>query len=318
MWVMHSLSSKNGLCKAILPVQRLNVWQIKKPRGLRGFFASGASPDRLACPDWRSSRHAERRVERLHELGYVDGLGQIAQEAGVEAFAHVTRQGVGRQGDDGDVRRQRIDAQQAQHLGAADAGQVDIHQDQVGLVLARQRDAEVAIDGAEHAQVAAAGDQLLDQDQVGRIVLHVQHLAARRIERRISRWLPAHIPACSPSCSSGADEAANSIQNSVLTPTSLSTPSVPPISSTSCLVTTRPMPVPSSVPASCPSRLNGWNNCCNCSALRPLPVSRTLRRTLSPRGLQSTSTLPSARLYLIAFDSRLMTTCLTRVKSACT
>ena len=44
----------------------------------------------------------------------------------------------------------------------------------------------------------------------------------------------------------------NSIQNTLPTPTVLSTPMTPPISSTSRLVTTRPMPVPSSAPASLP------------------------------------------------------------------
>jgi hypothetical protein len=35
------------------------------------------------------------------------------------------------------------------------------------------------------------------------------------------------------------------------------------------LVTTRPMPVPSSAPASWPSRLNGWNSCASCSGGSP-------------------------------------------------
>ena len=47
------------------------------------------------------------------------------------------------------------------------------------------------------------------------------------------------------------------IQNTLPTPTVLSAPISPPISSTRRLLTTRPMPVPSSAPASCPRRLKG-------------------------------------------------------------
>ena len=49
----------------------------------------------------------------------------------------------------------------------------------------------------------------------------------------------------------------NSNQNTLPTPTVLSAPMVPPISSISRFVTTRPMPVPSSEPLSLPRRLNG-------------------------------------------------------------
>jgi hypothetical protein len=78
---------------------------------------------------------------------------------------------------------------------------------------------------------------------------------------------------------SGPFDAGNSPQNSVPTPHVLATPICPPINSTSCLVTTRPMPVPSSVPFSWPRRLKGWNSWPICSSERPAPVSFTYMRT---------------------------------------
>ena len=122
-----------------------------------------------------------------------------------------------------------------------------------------------------------------------------------------------------PATSCGSAVRFSSIQNTLPLPTVLSTPMTPPINSTSRLDTTRPMPVPSSAFASCPRRLNGWNSCASCSGVKPAPVSVTLMR-MRPGALamQSTTTVPSALLYLIALESRLMRTCFTRVRSALT
>ena len=77
------------------------------------------------------------------------------------------------------------------------------------------------------------------------------------------------------------------------------------------------MPVPSCAPASCPRRLKGWNSCASLSAARPSPVSCRLMRVRSwAAAVQRTSTRPPTRLYLMALDSRLTSTCLTRVRSA--
>ena len=72
-------------------------------------------------------------------------------------------------------------------------------------------------------------------------------------QHRLLRQRPRQVAARPPESSSN--------QNTLPTPTVLSTPMSPPISSTSRLLTTRPMPVPSSLLASWPSRLNGWNSC---------------------------------------------------------
>src|SRR5471030_2936835 len=119
-----------------------------------------------------------------------------------------------------------------------------------------------------------------------------------------SRLSARGLPALSAS-STGASDAISSNQNSLPMPTVLSTPMLPPISSTSFLVTTRPMPVPSSAPVSCPRRLNGWNRWASSWACSPGPVSMTLSRIRpAPLSLQLTVTPPPTLLYLMAFDSR--------------
>ena len=117
--------------------------------------------------------------------------------------------------------------------------------------------------------------------------------------------------------SSGAAAVFSSNQNTLPDPTVLSTPIAPPISSTRRLAMTRPMPVPSSAVLSCPRRLKGWKSSASFSGGNPAPVSLTLTRVrLSGLVLQSTTTAPPCRLYLIAFDSRLTRTCFSRVRSA--
>ena len=50
-----------------------------------------------------------------------------------------------------------------------------------------------------------------------------------------------------------------------------------------------------------------------------MPVSRTVTRTRSGRGVETVNvTLPAGRLYLIAFDPKFMRICANRVRSAAT
>ena len=138
---------------------------------------------------------------------------------------------------------------------AADARQIDVHQDHIREMGACQRDAEIAIVRAQHAYMRVVLDDLLDQHQVGWIVFHIEQGAQSRaypgLAVRVGRVTLV------PAASCGITSRISSIQNSLPTPTRAFTPMVPPINSTSCLVTTRPMPVPSSAPFSCPRRLNG-------------------------------------------------------------
>ena len=78
-----------------------------------------------------------------------------------------------------------------------------------------------------------------------------------------------------------------------------------------------PMPVPSTVVRSAPSRSNGVNSEPKCSGAIPGPVSVTWIRSDPGSGrAQLIETVPPSRLYLIAFPSRFSRICLSRCRSA--
>ena len=124
-------------------------------------------------------RKFQRHVQRIHELVDLDRLGEIAEEARLQAFLDIVRHGIGADGKHRDVRRCRIFTQDLQRLDAADAGQIDVHQDHLRLMDARQRDALRAIPRAQQAHIGTTGDELLDQLHVCPVVFHVQQGAQR-------------------------------------------------------------------------------------------------------------------------------------------
>ena len=125
--------------------------------------------------EWQAgARQLQGFVDGSVELGNLDGFGQVAEKARSQAVADVALHGIGRQRDDGDVRRARIVAQDALRLVAIHAGQVDIHQDHIGAALQRQRDAMACVGGRDHAQMGQEADDVFHQPQAGRIVFHVQ------------------------------------------------------------------------------------------------------------------------------------------------
>src|SRR6185369_6869043 len=79
----------------------------------------------------------------------------------------------GRHRDDRDRRGGRPGAQLPQRLDTVDAGQVDVHQDQRGVLLARQPDAVLPRVGLEHA-VALDGEHVAYQLAVLLVVLDDQ------------------------------------------------------------------------------------------------------------------------------------------------
>ena len=104
--------------------------------------------------------------------------------------------------------------------------------------------------------------------------------------------------------------------NTLPTPSWLATASVPPMCSTSVLTMARPMPLPWMSRPSAPRRLKGSKSCCCCAADSPGPVSAT-RSTVCPASTTDDSvTRPPARLYLMALETRLITTWRKRVASA--
>ena len=72
------------------------------------------------------------------------------------------------------MRGRRILAEDLQRLDAADAGQVDVHQDHLRLAGAGELDAHVSVQRAEQPHGGAPCDQLLDQLEIGGVVLDVE------------------------------------------------------------------------------------------------------------------------------------------------
>jgi hypothetical protein len=218
-------------------------------------------------------------VDRLGKFLEVDRLGQVAVEAHRHAALDVARHGVGRQGDDGDVRRARVGAQQLQGVGAVNVRQVDIHQDQLRQMAARHLHAQAAIPGRQQLQLGAVAHDLLDQGQVGGIVFHVQQGDGGAVVEQGAGQVGRGRPGDTGSGTLAA--ARSSIQKVLPTPASLLTPMWPSISSTRRLGRPGRCRCPS-VPPSGPRRLKGWNSSATCSPSRPMPVSRTLMRTRPP------------------------------------
>src|SRR6266699_327037 len=122
----------------------------------------------------------QRHIQRLHELVDPDGLGEIAEESRLQTRLDVARYRVGAQGEDRDVSRCRVSAQDLHGVGAADAGQIDIHQYHLRPGGARELDAQLSVHGGQQPDIGPARDKLLDQPQVGRVVLYIEQGAKRR------------------------------------------------------------------------------------------------------------------------------------------
>src|SRR6185295_28414 len=61
-------------------------------------------------------------VQRVHELFDLNGFGEIAEKPHLQAHRDVAWHGIGAEGNDGDVRRGRVFAEDFQGFDAADAG----------------------------------------------------------------------------------------------------------------------------------------------------------------------------------------------------
>src|SRR5216117_377545 len=104
-------------------------------------------------------------------------------------------------------------------------------------------------------------------------------------------------------------------------PISLSTPMAPPCSSISRRDSASPSPVPSYLRlADASSWENSWNSLAWSSVAMPIPVSVTAIRISEPplTGPAATVMRPPSGVNLMAFESRLSSTCRTRPRSACT
>src|SRR5882724_3369511 len=194
--------------------------------------------------------HAEegKRTVRLREIG---GRSRLLGALLVPA------QGKRRDGDDRRVSGRRLRAKGAGRLDAGDLRELDIHENQIGVLLSSHRHAGFPVGRLDQA-VGGAAQQMAEHLPVQLVVLDVED------------GLRAHafVP---PSRRRGI-----SIRKVDPRPSSLSTQIRPPCSSTNFLVMLRPSPVPpnSWLMVASPCR-NSAKSAPILSAAIPIPVSAT-------------------------------------------
>ena len=149
----------------------------------------------------------------------------------------------------------RIRLQRPRDVEPVDVGHADVHEDDVGPVLARQPQCLLPARGGDHAD-AGALEQPRQDAAVDRAVVHDQRrqiLARRqpRVERRFARRRPPSPGPPRVDIARPAPAAARS-RTGCRCPTVLSTLSSSPIVAIRCWLMARPSPVP---PAAAPSRV---------------------------------------------------------------
>src|SRR5206468_8522232 len=94
-------------------------------------------------------RGVQGGVQRRHELRDLDRFGEIGEESRLEAFRDVAWHRIGAEGHDGNVGRRRVVAQDLHRFDPADPGEIDVHQDHVRLMGARQLNALITVHGGQ-------------------------------------------------------------------------------------------------------------------------------------------------------------------------
>ena len=98
-------------------------------------------------------RKHQRRIKRFHKFIDLDWLGEITKETRFQPLLDVAQHGIGAKGYDGDVFCCWVVAQYIHGFDAANAGQVDVHQNDIRSMGARQRHALVPVSRAKHAYI---------------------------------------------------------------------------------------------------------------------------------------------------------------------
>ncbi len=168
---------------------------------------SGASMTSSSSRLWRSSSTIRTRAGRSAMSGIgVHAPDQLSRDGRQEVLvahrlgdvavapggANALLVALHRQGGEGDHRngaRRLVPLEQRGGLEAVHAGKLDVHQDQVGLLVARQRQPGLGVRRAEHG-VARRLQQEDRQRHVGGVVLDDQDLG----HVRPTAWRPGHGP----------------------------------------------------------------------------------------------------------------------------
>src|SRR4029077_16079435 len=136
-------------------------------------------PDSCARTD-RLFGKFQAYVQRIRKLFDLDWFCQIPEESCLQDLLDVAWHCIRTDGNNGDVRRCRVFAQDLQGFETAHTGQIDVHQDHLWLVTVRKFDAENPVRGAQQAHIRAARDELFDQLQVSRVIFYIEQGAQRR------------------------------------------------------------------------------------------------------------------------------------------
>jgi hypothetical protein len=126
----------------------------------------------------------ERVVEGFHQRPGLEGLGEVMEKTRLEALDDGSGRGVGAEREDRCRLHGRIGAQQLHEIERAalglEARQVDVDQDHVRPLAARQLDAEAHVRRVQQEQVLAAGEQLLQPRDVRGALFHIEQPATSR------------------------------------------------------------------------------------------------------------------------------------------
>src|SRR5215217_1609681 len=114
-------------------------------------------------------------VEHLQQLPDVERLGQEAARPLLEQPLDEPGPGAGGEDHHPDPGRPRAGLEAAQDRLPGHVGQVQVEQDQVGVVVGGQVEAELGPHGRDQAHARPAAQDPLDRAQVGQVVLDVEH-----------------------------------------------------------------------------------------------------------------------------------------------
>src|SRR6185437_4334853 len=155
-------------------------------------LAGTSSTTRIRALIERSSRGAEEVTHRLHELAHRNRLRQIGLAATLADSLLVALHGEGGDRHHGDRFQLGIVLQPFRHFEAGHFRQLDIHQDQVGPVFAREVERLDAVPGSDRS-VAMGLQEVVEELHVELVVFHDQD-GFRHVSRPSS---PRRLPAAS-------------------------------------------------------------------------------------------------------------------------
>src|SRR2546421_7422016 len=86
----------------------------------------------------RPSCELQSYIQCTHELVDIDRFSEVPEESRLQALLNIARHRICAEGDDGDMRRRWILAENLQSFNSTDPRQIDIHQDDIRLVKASE------------------------------------------------------------------------------------------------------------------------------------------------------------------------------------